>query len=219
MPKFSSTFLQFFLLLVGSSTGRIPSLILDTDMDFDVDDVGALCLAHSLQVYTYSLQLDHTKGILCKSRQWNLGIWGLPLVLDDLDTFKGHDFFNLDIGFVYRISERQNFWQLCTALATQLLLELSLSSTTSLAETISFLVLSKETLEKRWMTQLPSCTVASHLYWSQTNYSFFITFLSFSALVFWIHWWSCGQLPLSSETLWPGTGVKIMLNEEKKKWK
>lgn len=99
MPKFSSTFLQFLLLLVGSSTGRIPSLILDTDMDFDVDDVGALCLAHSLQVYTYSLQLDHTKGILCKSRQWNLGIWGLPLVLDDLDTFKDHDFFNLDVGF------------------------------------------------------------------------------------------------------------------------
>ena len=57
MPNFSSTFLQLFLLLVGSSTGRIPSLILDTDMDFDVDDVGALCLAHSLQVYTYSFQL------------------------------------------------------------------------------------------------------------------------------------------------------------------
>ena len=26
-------------------------MILDTDMDFDVDDVGALCLAHSLQVH------------------------------------------------------------------------------------------------------------------------------------------------------------------------
>ena len=28
-------------------------MILDTDMDFDVDDVGALCLVHSLQVAIY----------------------------------------------------------------------------------------------------------------------------------------------------------------------
>ena len=53
MEHFKANLFLCFLFLVGSSTGRIPSLILDTDMDFDVDDVGALCLAHSLQVHIH----------------------------------------------------------------------------------------------------------------------------------------------------------------------
>ena len=57
MPSLAAADLLQLLLLVllplpnvTSDTRNIPSLILDTDMDFDVDDVGALCLAHSLQV-------------------------------------------------------------------------------------------------------------------------------------------------------------------------
>ena len=134
--------------------------------------------------------------------------------------------------FDCRISEKQNFWQLYTALDTQLLLEPSLWSTTSLAETISFLVLSRESLEKRWWhlfllnVLCPSCLLAHLLFHtklysstisgflsfpnisvSKTKYSSFY-YLSFPALVLWIHWWSCGQLPLSSETLRPGMEVK-----------
>ena len=30
------------------SSSPVPKLIIDTDMDFDVDDVGALCAAHGL---------------------------------------------------------------------------------------------------------------------------------------------------------------------------
>ena len=42
----------FYLLLccwVSASMAAVP-VILDTDMDFDVDDVGALCVLHALQV-------------------------------------------------------------------------------------------------------------------------------------------------------------------------
>ena len=35
--------------LLSASMATVP-VILDTDMDFDVDDVGALCLLHALQV-------------------------------------------------------------------------------------------------------------------------------------------------------------------------
>ena len=43
--------MHLFLLLAPLAPlarAAVP-LILDTDMDFDVDDVGALCLAHALQ--------------------------------------------------------------------------------------------------------------------------------------------------------------------------
>ena len=33
-------------------------VILDTDMDFDVDDVGALCVLHALQVWQEFIILD-----------------------------------------------------------------------------------------------------------------------------------------------------------------
>ena len=36
-------------LLLPSTFAAVP-IIFDTDMDFDVDDVGALCLIHALQV-------------------------------------------------------------------------------------------------------------------------------------------------------------------------
>ena len=35
--------------LISVSMPTVP-VILDTDMDFDVDDVGALCVLHALQV-------------------------------------------------------------------------------------------------------------------------------------------------------------------------
>ena len=35
--------------MTSASMAAVP-VILDTDMDFDVDDVGALCLLHALQV-------------------------------------------------------------------------------------------------------------------------------------------------------------------------
>ena len=45
--------MRFFHLLlccwVSASMAAVP-VILDTDMDFDVDDVGALCVLHALQV-------------------------------------------------------------------------------------------------------------------------------------------------------------------------
>ena len=48
--RFSFIVFHVFSFVVENSKGAVPSLILDTDMDFDVDDVGALCLVHSLQV-------------------------------------------------------------------------------------------------------------------------------------------------------------------------
>ena len=36
--------------MTSASMAAVP-VILDTDMDFDVDDVGALCLLHALQVW------------------------------------------------------------------------------------------------------------------------------------------------------------------------
>ena len=50
MLRFSFIVFHVFSLVVENSKGAVPSLIFDTDMDFDVDDVGALCLVHSLQV-------------------------------------------------------------------------------------------------------------------------------------------------------------------------
>ena len=50
MLRFSFIVFHVFSFVVENSKGAVPSLILDTDMDFDVDDVGALCLVHSLQV-------------------------------------------------------------------------------------------------------------------------------------------------------------------------
>ena len=46
--------MRFFHLLlccwVSASMAAVP-VILDTDLDFDVDDVGALCVLHALQVW------------------------------------------------------------------------------------------------------------------------------------------------------------------------
>ena len=73
MPSLAAADLLQLLLLVllplpnvTSDTRNIPSLILDTDMDFDVDDVGALCLAHSLQVKQFILsETSNFYPLLC----------------------------------------------------------------------------------------------------------------------------------------------------------
>ena len=62
MLRFSFIVFHVFSFVVENSKGAVPSLILDTDMDFDVDDVGALCLVHSLQVvhllyFTFLIQI------------------------------------------------------------------------------------------------------------------------------------------------------------------
>ena len=41
---------DLLLCLTSASMAAVP-VILDTDMDFDVDDVGALCVLHALQVW------------------------------------------------------------------------------------------------------------------------------------------------------------------------
>ena len=66
-------FISLLLLFSVRESSGVVKLIFDTDMDFDVDDVGALCLAHSLQVYTYSFDIYIT--VQNKLR------WGLSLYL------------------------------------------------------------------------------------------------------------------------------------------
>ena len=80
MPSLAAADLLQLLLLVllplpnvTSDTRNIPSLILDTDMDFDVDDVGALCLAHSLQVKQFILsETANFYPLLCLICCWAL---------------------------------------------------------------------------------------------------------------------------------------------------
>ena len=80
MPSLAAADLLQLLLLVllplpnvTSDTRNIPSLILDTDMDFDVDDVGALCLAHSLQVKQFILsETSNFYPLLCLTCCWAL---------------------------------------------------------------------------------------------------------------------------------------------------
>ena len=70
--------MRFFHLLlccwVSASMAAVP-VILDTDMDFDVDDVGALCVLHALQVRL--LSWGNCLG-LCLShlRDWQGSLWG-----------------------------------------------------------------------------------------------------------------------------------------------
>ena len=47
--------LDLLLCWTSASMAAVP-VILDTDMDFDVDDVGALCVLHALQVWEKSIR-------------------------------------------------------------------------------------------------------------------------------------------------------------------
>ena len=71
--------MRFFHLLlccwVSASMAAVP-VILDTDMDFDVDDVGALCVLHALQVRLLSESPQRLTRIFMR-QSWLVSDWFL----------------------------------------------------------------------------------------------------------------------------------------------